>query len=178
MSIQDKLNTLYPGRVVEVDNVGSLDRDAFMVYVLVHNGIPIVVGHGKRNRASVIFDNLNRKTPNHLKSLLVRIYGLFYQYANFQRFVVDCRDKSEATEVEKRLHREIGGNTCDLPDALMDYLITDMKDDAASLFLRLAMCSSFDGLDDLRKWRRRGLIPDPTWGVLSRRLRLDELGWD
>lgn len=177
MTLYETLNDLYPGRISTPNNVGSIPKNLYMVYVLGHQNIPIVVGHGKKNRASVIFDNLYRKTPTHIKSLLVRTYGLFYQYSGFDRFIIPCRDKNEAREIENLLHKKIRGNSCELPKALWEFLIGDIEDDFALLFLRLADCSSFDGLNDLKKWRDKGLIPNSTWKVLSDKLRLEDLNW-
>ena len=176
-TLYKKLNDCYPGPIFVPENVRSIPGNKYMVYVLGHKNEAIVVGHGKLNRASVIFDDLNRKTPAHIKSLLVRIYGLFYQYSDFDRYIISCRDKDEAQEIEKRLHKEIRGNSCELPEALMEFLVADIKDEVALLFLKLALCSSFDGLNDLKKWRGKELISDSVWKVLSEKLRLDELNW-
>jgi hypothetical protein len=176
MTLNDTLNHHYPGRVSSPADLGSIPSDGFMVYILSHKGTAIVLGHGKKNRASVIFDNLNRKTPAHIKSLLVRVNVLFYG-DDLERYIIACRDKAEAREIEKRLHPEIGGNSCEIPEPLMEFLVADLNDNFALLFLKLAICSSFDGLSDLKKWRHKKLIPDSTWGVLSHKLQLQELGW-
>jgi hypothetical protein len=176
-SLYEKLDDFYPGRISVPENVRCIPSNVYVVYVLGHKNEAIVVGHGKKNRASVIFDDLNRKTPGHIKALLVRTYGLFYQYSDFDRYIISSRDKKEAKDIEGRLHKEIGGNSCEPPEALMEFLITDIQDDSALLFLKLAVCSSFDGLNDLKKWRAKELIPDSTWKVLSEKLRLDELNW-
>ncbi|MCC7306722.1 MAG: hypothetical protein IT173_04100 [Acidobacteria bacterium] len=176
-TLEETLNHLYPDRVIRLDDRNSIPGNEYMVYVLGHNNIAIVVGHGKRNRAAVIFDDLNRKTPAHLKALLVRIYRLFNN-SGFDRFIISCGDKNAAKTIEKHLHNEIGGNSCAIPEPLMKSLTDGIRDDYALLFLNLAACSSFDGLHDLRKWRRKGLISDSTWGVLSKKLRLEELNWN
>ncbi|MGD9631551.1 MAG: hypothetical protein AB7V18_20115 [Pyrinomonadaceae bacterium] len=176
-TLYDKLNGLYPDRISVPEDVRSIPRNVYMVYVLGHKNNAIVVGHGKKNRASIIFDNLNRKTPSHIKALLVRTYCLVYQDFEFDRYIISCRDKDQAQEIEKYLHKEIGGNSCEPPEALMEFLVADIKDGVALLFLKLAVCSSFDGLNDLKKWRDKKLIPDSTWNVLSEKLRLSELNW-
>lgn len=175
--LEQALCRLYPDRITRLNDRSFIPSNEYMVYVLGHNNIAIVVGHGKRNRATVIFDDLNRKTPAHLKALLVRIYRLFYD-SGFDRFIISCRDKNEAKAIEKHLHNEVGGNSCAIPQPLMKSLTDNIRDDYAMLFLNLATCSSFDGLDDLKKWRRKGLIPDSTWGILSKQLRLEDLHWE
>jgi uncharacterized membrane protein len=38
--------------------------------------------------------------------------------------------------------------------------------------LRIALCSSFDGISDLKKWRREGIIDDQTWEIVADKLKL------
>ena len=41
------------------------------------------------------------------------------------------------------------------------------------VYLKLALLSSFDGLSDLKKWRRKGVISDADWEVISTRLQIN-----
>jgi hypothetical protein len=40
--------------------------------------------------------------------------------------------------------------------------------------LEIALASSFDGLSDLKTWRRKGILDDCVWQVISKKLQLDE----
>lgn len=43
-----------------------------------------------------------------------------------------------------------------------------------NMVLRMALCSSFDGLSDLRLWRREGILQDDVWNDLKDRLALGD----
>ena len=73
-----------------------------MVYILVFNNNPIVLGHGQRNRSKVIFDNENQITSSHLKALFVRLYNL-YGNGEFNRYIISCQNKDEAKKIEVKL---------------------------------------------------------------------------
>lgn len=148
----------------------------YFVYGLLHNDKPIVVGHGKRNRARVIFDNLSRITSPHLKALYVRLYHI-YGNANstFTPFLIPCGDsKEKAEEIEKVLHERLGGNHRNLPEYITDALFSNIDPQSIEwILLKIALNSSYDGLSDIKRWRKEKLIPETTWGILSEKLRLD-----
>jgi hypothetical protein len=41
------------------------------------------------------------------------------------------------------------------------------------MLLEIALASSFDGLSDLKTWRRKGILDDCVWQVISKKLQLD-----
>jgi hypothetical protein len=167
------LQQLYPRRIILPETRNDLPDNKYMVYILTFNNNPIVVGHGKKNRAKIIFDNENQITSSHLKSIFVRLYQL-YAEGEFERFVIFCRDKDEAKEIEKVLHREIGGNTRNIPENIKNRLFNGLESSSiVRLILEIALRSSFDGISDLKKWRADGLINDDIWSHISERLRLN-----
>lgn len=167
------LQQLYPNRIISPDTKNDLSIDKYMVYILIFNNIPIVLGHGKKNRAKIIFDNENQITSSHLKSIFVRLYQL-YAEGEFERFVIFCRDKDEAKEIEKVLHREIGGNNRNIPENIKNRLFNGLEDSSiVRLILEIALRSSFDGISDLKKWRADRILNDDIWNEISERLRLN-----
>lgn len=169
------LNNLYPNRISIPNNVDDIEKENYVVYILTYNNTPIVVGHGKRNRARVIFDDLNQITQGHIKSLFVRIYQL-YGTKTFNRFIIACTSKKEAQLIEKKLHIEIGGNSNLIDNQLLENLFSGFDIESKEwLFLKLALLSSFDGLSDLKKWRRNKIISNDIWDIISNRLRLTYL---
>lgn len=48
----------------------DIPRNCYMVYVLGFNDVAIVTGHGRQQRAKVIFDDLAHITSEHFKTLL------------------------------------------------------------------------------------------------------------
>ncbi len=143
-----------------------------MVYVLVYNGNAIVVGHGRKNRASVILDDASRYTSGHIKALFVRLYHLFGT-GNFERFIIECRDKTDAASTEKTLQQQIGGIHRLIPDDIRNRLFEGISPDSvARLVLEIALRSSFDGLSDLKKWRADGLLKDDVWNVVNGKLKI------
>jgi hypothetical protein len=171
--MEELLNNLYPNRIKVPESIVDLPENDFMVYILTYNGTPIVLGHGKRNRARVIFDDIHTITSNHIKALFVRLYKLFGN-GTFDRYIVTCRSKDDAKQVENNLHYQIGGNNRNLPKDIRNQLVNNFPPDSiALLLLEIALRSSFDGLADLRKWRNDGLINDDIWQQISERLRLN-----
>ena len=167
------LQQLYPNRIISPDTKNDLSSDKYMVYILIFNNIPIVLGHGKKNRAKIIFDNENQITSSHLKSIFVRLYQL-YAEGEFERFVIFCRDKDEAKEIEKVLHKEIGGNNRNIPENIKNRLFNGLEGSSiVRLILEIALRSSFDGISDLKKWRADGILNDDIWNDISERLRLN-----
>ena len=61
----ETLNQLYPNRVNIPQNVNDLVNNIYYVYILTYNNSPIVVGHGEKNRAKVIFDDSDTITQSH-----------------------------------------------------------------------------------------------------------------
>lgn len=147
-----------------------------MVYILTYNDTPIVVGTGKKNRARVIFDDKNQITSSHIKAIFVRTYRLFGQ-GKFKQYLITCDNKNEANDIEANLHRTIGGNIRDLPNDILRSLFKDISNDSIEgMVLRMALCSSFDGISDLKMWRKRGILKDEVWRNVGGRLQLDDPG--
>ncbi|MEB3121208.1 MAG: hypothetical protein VKL41_08285 [Snowella sp.] len=139
---------------------------------MTHNGIPIVLGQGKKNRSKVIFDNLNQTTSSHLKALFVRLYFLFGE-GTFERYIIICDDKNEAKSIEKTLHQTIGGNHRNIPTEIRNQLFNNLDPNSITyLLLEIALRSSFDGLSDIRKWRNDGILSNEIWAEISARLQL------
>jgi len=153
-------------------NVKDLPQQGYMVYMLFCDSTPIVLGHGKLNRARVIFDDISTITSGHIKALFVRLHHL-YGRGDFHRYVIPCLNKAEAQRLEKELHREIGGNTRDLPESIRKQIFEGMEAGGLpEVLLKIMLASSFDGLADLKNWRNNRILPDPVWQVLVDRLRL------
>jgi hypothetical protein len=176
MPTKNTLETLYPNRVTEPATAQDIPRGVYMVYILTYNDTPIVIGHGKHNRAKVIFDDKSQITSVHIKAIFVRAYRLFGQ-GEFKQFVITCQSKSEAKEIEATLHRKIGGNSRNLPKDILTSLFKDISTDSiAYMVLRMALSSSFDGLSDLKMWRKDGILCDKLWGIVGGRLQLHDPG--
>ncbi len=167
------LESLLPNRVNIPLTKNDLPNKGYMVYILIHNNIPIVVGHGQKNRAKIIFDNENQITSSHLKSIFVRLYHL-YGLGNFERYFINCLNKDEAKEIERFLHSQIGGNNRNIPVEIRNQLFSELEDSSIiRLILEIALRSSFDGISDLKKWRADGILSDDIWNEISERLRLN-----
>ena len=171
MSIIRVLSENFPGDVILPQNMEAIPKDVYTVYILALNGNAIVVGHGRRDRARVIFDGLGQTTV-HFKALLVRIYHLYSPVgANFQRFLVSCANKQEALVRERRLHALIGGNNPQIPLELSQALFQGLAVGSVPwVLLKAAQASSYDGLTDLRKWRDLGIIKDADWAIITGKL--------
>lgn len=173
-STRDQLEDLFPGRIATPVVVEDIPRKQWLVYILTYDDKPITVGHGKVNRARVIFDDRTQVTKNHLKALFVRIYRL-YGTGEFQQFIIVCADKAEAKCVEKKLHSAIGGNNRSLPATLEASLFHGLLPGTIPyMVLKMALCSSFDGLADLRLWHRKGILGGTVWTTLSNKLALSD----
>lgn len=171
MSIVNELLSRYP-RAVSPSSVKDIPQRVWLVYILTHNDKPIVVGHGKANRAKVIFDGRSQMTSGHIKALFVRIYRLFGD-GLFQPYIISCESKDDAKQIEGDLHKTIGGDSRQLPDDLEHALFAGFTPGTLPhMVLRMALCSSFDGLSDLKLWRRKGILDDAIWGQLSTKLAL------
>jgi hypothetical protein len=154
------------------ESIDNIPNEKYLVYILCFNDKPIVLGHGRKNRARVIFDDLNHITSGHIKAMVVRLYHIFTD-GEFSRLIIPCNSKQEAQDIEKQLHNLVGGNTLELPKIIIQKLFDGLELNSNTyLILRIALSSSFDGLSDLRKWNRLGLIDEEVWEELSTRLRL------
>jgi hypothetical protein len=174
MNTETRLEALYPGRIARPAAVEEMPRGVYLVYVLAYDDTPIVVGHGKHNRARIIFDEKDRVTPAHIKAIFVRAYRLFGK-GKFQRFFIACDDKSEAKDIEAKLHQHIGGNSRDLPQHIQDAVFSGVPPGSIPhMVLRMAFSSSFDGISDLNMWRRQGILDDETWRVVGGGLQLED----
>ena len=171
--LYSELNSLYPNRVVRPNSQSDLmPPGCYGVYILALNERPIVLGHGRRNRARVIFDDIDSITPNHIKAICVRLYHL-YGSGSFQRYIINCSDKNEAAETENALHQRIGGNSRDLPKEILDELFSGIDPESVcALLLKIALTSSYDGLSDLRRWNKMGLLKESDWEIISHKLRI------
>lgn len=176
VQFEQQLEALFPGRVEQPSANANLPSGIYFVYILAIDGKPVIVGHGKRNRAMVIFDSVETTTGSHIKALTVRLYALFGgETAVFSRYLIQCTGKEEARMIESQLQRNLGGNALALPMEIEGKLLDGIEErSAAWMALKMALCSSFDGISDLRKWRREGILGDETWEIISTRLRLGE----
>jgi len=171
--MQKTLTDLYPNRIQEPNSIKDILPNKYYVYILTLDNKPIVVGHGKQNRAKIIFDDIHQITANHLKSLFVRIYRLFSESSQFQQYLIECIDKEEAKLIEAKLHKVIGGNKRDLSDEILEKLYQGFPDNSLeNMVLKMALCSSFDGISDIKKWRRENILKDDVWKNIKTRLQL------
>jgi hypothetical protein len=170
--MKEKLNQLYPGRIISPIDLNEISKNNYLVYILTYNDIPIVLGHGKRNRAKVIFDNREQITTSHIKALFVRLYTLFGNGV-FERYIIDCNSKDEAKIIENLLHKEIGGNNRIIPTEIRQKLFDGIDQNSVTyLVLEIALRSSFDGLSDIRKWRADNILSNEVWCQISEKLEL------
>ncbi|TVR38751.1 MAG: hypothetical protein EA392_08670 [Cryomorphaceae bacterium] len=184
MTVKERIEKVLEGKacgVYEPNSIVEIDAECYVVYVLAHNNEPLLVGQGKRNRAKIIFDDLDAGTTSHFKALKVRLYHLYHNeifpQSYFQRVIVKCKDREESKQIEKLLHREMGGNNNDVPCEIKTKLLDGLSPDSVPfLLLEIALISSFGGISDIIKWRKKGLLKDEVWTELSTRLRLDKLG--
>jgi len=176
-TIKAMLKGLYQDRVLTPASVDEIPRDVYLVYILDQNGKALVVGHGQKNRAKVIFDDLNRITNNHIKAIFVRLHHLDAGASTqFGRYVITCTDKKNAQAVEAEVHKKIQGNRREISESIKKLLFSDLPDQSVTkTLLSIAIASAFDGLSDLKNWRKKGIIDDPTWETISKKLRLDEV---
>lgn len=167
------MDNLYYEKIQEPKTLSDLKKNRYYVYILTNNENPIVVGHGKINRAKIIFDDKNQITKNHIKSIFVRLYSLYGINNCFNRFVIPCKNKEEAKIIEKKLHKQIGGNKCILPDEIIEKLFLDLSTDSIEyMALKIALCSSFDGISDLKKWKRGNILNEKVCRVIEDKLKI------
>lgn len=151
--------------------------DCYVVYILTYKDKPIVLGMGKENRAKVIFDSIEKKpTKSHIKSLLVRIYHLYgsSNQDDFRRFIIPQNSKADAKKLESYYHKNIGGNSIEIPDDFKQKLFQGIENDEVSkMILHMALVSSYSGISDLDKWKSHGIISAKQWESISNRLKLN-----
>jgi len=171
----DKIKILeqkYPSKLLVINSLTEIPSKEYLVYILFYENEPIVLGHGKKNRASVIFDSINKITSSHIKALFVRLYVLFGS-GSLKRYIIICNDKNEAKNIERELHKLIGGNNRHIPEFIFSNLFSGINEDSIeSLILKIALNSSFSGIDDLKKWKREGILSEEVWSIISRKLKL------
>ncbi len=174
MTTKNTLDAKYPNRTTVPLSVQDIPRGKYVVYILTFNDKPIVLGHGKHNRAKVIFDDQKQITSGHIKALFVRAYRLFGN-GSFEQFIIECDGKNGAKKIEGDLHQTIGGNSRDLLDDIKKALFNEIQADSlACMVLRMALCSSFDGISDLKLWRSKGILDNEVWDIVGKRLQLDD----
>ena len=163
-----KIQEIAPG-ALEINSLNEIPDDRLLVYILARDDQALVCGLGEKNRARVIFDDgLTQATPSHIKSLFLRTYHRHGGPAHWQRFIVPCDDRKEASALERLFHAAIGGNTPQLPQEIVDRLKTGNQ--TANMVLDMARYSGYSGLRDLRKWRDVGVIDNTTWDQITDRL--------
>ncbi|MCF7785894.1 MAG: hypothetical protein K9N47_07215 [Prosthecobacter sp.] len=174
MSFIEILDKKYPERIKHPTQTTDILPGIFYVYILTIGDRPVVVGHGRKNRAKVIFDSVEFTTSGHIKAFTVRLHSLFGEEgAIFGRHLIPCESKDEAKQIEAGIHREFGGNSLATPPRIRDQLFHDIAERSpAWMVLRMALASSFDGITDLKKWRREGILDDGTWSLVADRLKL------
>lgn len=162
-------------------NVKAIPKQSYMVYILStctggEDEKAIVAGHGQKNRAKVIFDGINNKTTGHYKALLIRLYHIYKKDLTFNRYIIKCKDKSEAKEIEKKVHKAIGGNSAEIPECIKTELFKfdecSPSSFLASMVLKMALASSFDGLQDLKTWNKKGIFDKAVWEIIAKKLHL------
>jgi hypothetical protein len=173
--IETTLRNLFPDRLLIPASVKEIPDNGYLVYILERDDNALVVGHGRKNRAKVIFDDLDRTTSGHIKAIFVRLHHLdATEETRFGRYVITCDDKKDAQAVEAKLHAIIQGNHREVPAAIEASLFGDLPDSSiAKMLLKIAIASAFDGLYDLKSWRKKGIIDEQTWQIVSGKLQLN-----
>jgi hypothetical protein len=177
MPIGNDLNNFFPGRVLAPARRQNIP-DGHLVYVLALNDQAPAVVAGKRSpgnpaRANVIFDDLEHATT-HYKAMLVRLHHLFNPPGTtYSRYLITCANAAEAGATENTVHRHFNGDNPDVPPAFRAAVLNGFPAYSAPwTLLCCAMASAYDGIYDLRRWRKLGLINDADWQSISVRLQL------
>lgn len=175
MNQLEELEKIHGSKLIEVESRSDIPKKLALVYTLFYGNQAIVTGEGKDNRARVITGGLCENPPVHKKAMKVRLYRLYGDESMvFRAFVIKCSSKQEAREIEKELHLKIGGNSSEIATEILDQLFDPLEEGSLeSIFLWQALCSSYDGIYDLRKWRREGIITDDVWEFICERLKLN-----
>ena len=170
MTIQSLLQKYgYSNSVICPTSLDDIEKMIYYVYILLYDQQAIIAGHGKKNRASILFDK--PKAP-HVKSFLSRVF-VVYGDKPFSRFLIPCQTKKEAQEIETIIHREIGGNVNQIPKEIEEKLYANItKGSSEEKLLRQAQISFYSGIDDLKRWRKAGIITDTEWGPIQLALKL------
>jgi hypothetical protein len=171
--IEDHLETHYKSNLIRPASVADIPTATELVYILLWDRKPIVIGRGKSNRAKVLFDDAEQCTV-HLKSLVVRLHQLYGDGERCAtRLLVRCDSAATSKTIEADLHRRFGGNETQLPQVIRDRLFKDIAPHSTPwLLLQQALLSAYDGQSDLKRWRKHGLIADTDWTSICSRLIL------
>lgn len=175
LTVQQSLEQQYPGRLETPASQASIPKNEYVVYILESDDGVIAVGHGRANRARVIFDSKEFITRGHLKALFVRLHQLFAKPGTrFGRYLVRCGSKVDAQKLEKAIHARVGGNKRKLPAYIENALFLGLDPHSIPwLLLKQAVASSYDGLADLEGWSKKGFIKPADWIIISKRLQFD-----
>jgi len=177
------MTTSLANEFTTIESIEKIVKGTYIVYALKFNNEYIVLGNGTRNRAKVIFDDIDTITYSHLKSFRVRLYHLFKPKAHshtYIRQIIKCDNKKMAEQKEKALHKENRkSNTNELVKEFESDLEKKWKDfPQVELLLKIALNSSYSGLNDLRKWYKKGLIDPKDADQIKKMLKLEKLkGW-
>ena len=168
------LNEKYTGRFEILENVEDIPIHKQMVYILLFNGKAIIVGRGQKNRAKVIFDSLKRST-DHYKATMVRLYNLYEKDAEYTRIIIPCEDKKESGLIENDLHKRIGGEGIFLTDKIKSELFSDLDENSIeNMLIKMILISSYNGISDLRNWRKCDLLTQEMWDKISKKFRIEQ----
>ena len=178
MNIKELLQKKYPHQVLIPSARKDIPKNKiYMVYVLVRNDKAVVVGHGKFNRAQVIFDDTTKATNGHIKALYIRLYHRYGQATDrYERFIVKFPNKEKAKAAESELHKLIGGNKLAIPTEISASLFAGLNASGLPmLLLKLALASAYSGFSDLRRWNKLGLINSTDAAIVANKLGLTKL---
>lgn len=168
------LNENYTGRFDILESVKDIPLNKQMVYILLFNEKAIIVGRGKKNRAKVIFDSLDKFT-DHYKATMVRLYNLYENDAKYTRIIIPCKDKKESELIEKDLHKKIGGEGIFLTNKIKLELFSDLDDNSMeNMLIKMILISSYNGISDLRNWRKCDLLTQEVWNKISKKFRIEQ----
>lgn len=175
--VEDHLETHYKSDLIRPASIAEIPAATELVYILLWDSKPIVIGRGKSNRAKVLFDDAEQCTV-HLKSLVVRLHQLYGGgERRATRLLVRCDSAATSKTIEGDLHRRFGGNETRLPQAILDRLLKDIAPHSTPwLLLQQALLSAYDGQSDLKRWRKHRLISERDWSAISERLSLNASG--
>ena len=155
--------------------LNELSSGVEYVYILAFDNVAVVTGRGKRDRAKVIFDSLDKSPTDHFKAIFVRAYNKLNP-AKLKRYVIACSDVQESQKIEVLLHKKIGGNTTKV-DFFKERFFPNSEIPLGSdgchvvdVVIAMAFNSSYSGLTDLKKWRKKHLISDDIWHEIEKRL--------
>lgn len=164
-------------KYTSLNDFKKIPNHKYLVYALKAGEDYIVLGHGRKNRAKVIYDNINNITYSHLKSFKVRLYILFRSHLKYSSEIIICEDKKTAWELEKLLHKEYTkSNTNDLITEFKSDLEPSWKEHRdVELLLKIALNSSNSGLNDIKKWHRKKIIRERDYKIIKSILKLDRV---